>query len=67
MSETEKVIFESSAWGSRYRVEYQEPGGWRWESDRGYMKKTSAIARAEDLVQERGIDNTRVVDTRADA
>ena len=62
-----KVIFTTSEYGDRrYRVEYQEVGGYRWESDRYFVKKSSAIARAEDLVTERGISEVRVIDRDRD-
>lgn len=62
-----KVIFELGGYGSRrYAVEYQEVGGYRWESDHSCLKKSSAVVRAEQLIRERGIARTRVIDMGTD-
>lgn len=63
------VIFsKSSSWTGRYRVEAQGEGAsWlnphEWQGDRSYDSKNAAIARAENLLHRRGIDEVRVIDT----
>lgn len=60
---TGKVIFEASEWGNRYRVESQVLGGYRWEFERGFDEKSSAIYHAEMILMQRGMGGARVVDT----
>lgn len=66
----EKVVFEKrEGWGGRYRVETKEVDGWwesSWSIDKYFEKKSSAIARAENILGKRRVGEVRVVDTMAD-
>jgi hypothetical protein len=64
------VIFSRSlSWTGRYRVQAKGEGAsWLdphgWQDDRIYDSKHAAVARAENLLHKRGIDEVRVIDTK---
>ena len=62
----DKVVFQKSQWDSgRYEVQHLVAGGYRWNREGYYSRKSSAIARAEEILRERGISDVRVVDLEA--
>lgn len=56
----ENVVIEVGPWQDRpYVVEIQE-NGWRWETESRWIKKSSAIYRAEELANGHGQPRVRV-------